>query len=170
MKITETRGLWRAGAGVLLALALGAGTAFAGNAPTFRPGTYSGTLQLVHTIDKVVNKSTLKVHGQVFTATGLLFLAPPQLSMPILDQTADDHPVRFFAIEFSFTAGGMVLSESKNMDAGSGAVINLPLSSLVVKPTSVTATIDLPSRTVSSLTATHTISQKLIIKLVRTGP
>jgi hypothetical protein len=170
MKTTETRGLWRAGAGVMLALALGAGTAFAGDSPTFKPGTYAGTLQLVHSIDKVINKSTVKVRGQAFTATGLFFLAPPQLSMPILNQSDDDHPVRFFSIEFSITAGAMVLTEWKNMDAGAGSLTVQPFTSIVVKPSSITATIDLPTRTVSSLEGSHAISQKLIIKLVRTGP
>jgi hypothetical protein len=171
MKITETCGLRRAGAGVLLALALGAGAAFAGNAPTFKPGTYTGTLQLVNTIDaKVFNKSTLKVRGHTTSDTRIIFLAPPQLAMPILGQTADDHPVRFFAIEFSIADGAMVLAEWQNVDAGTGTSSVELFSSLVVKPASVTAEINLPSRTVGSLNGSHAVSQTLIIKLVRTGP
>jgi hypothetical protein len=170
MKTSETRAVRRAAFGAMLAVALWSGAAFAGDAANFKPGTYTGTLQLVHTIDsKVFNKSTVKVRGHTTSASRIILLAPPQQTMPIVLQTADDHPVRYYAIEFSTSDQAMELEEFGSMDSG-GGFGGAFFSSLVVKPASVTATIDLPDRFVKSFEGSNMVSQKLIIKLVRTGP
>lgn len=171
MKTSETRGLQRAGIGAILALAMWNNIASADEIPNFKPGTYTGTLQVVQAIDaNVFAKSTIKLRGHTTDPTRIIFLAPPNLAMPIRGQTPDDHPVRFFTIEKSTNEEKMIFIEWNYVDAGSGSFGGDFFTSLIAKPNSVTAEVALPDRTVGSFQGSHTVKQKLIIKLVRTGP